>query len=32
LLELRMLAELRQIEDRVSTQVYFVVRRYYGIG
>ena len=32
LLELRMLAELRQIEDRLSTQVYFLVRRYYGIG
>jgi hypothetical protein len=32
LLELRMLAELRQIEDRWSTQVYFLVRRYYGIG
>jgi hypothetical protein len=32
LLELRMLAELQQIEDRWSTQVYFLVRRYYGIG
>jgi hypothetical protein len=32
LLELRLLAELRQIESRWSSQVYFQVRRYYGVG
>jgi hypothetical protein len=32
LLELRLLAELRQIEDRMSSQVYFLIRRYYGTG
>jgi hypothetical protein len=32
LLELRLLAELRQIESRWSSQVYFQVRRYYGIS
>lgn len=32
LLELRLLGELRQIESRLSSQVYFQVRRYYGTG
>lgn len=32
LLELRLLAELRQIEERMSSQVYFLIRRYYGTG
>jgi hypothetical protein len=32
LLELRLLGELRQIEERISSQVYFQVRRYYGTG
>ena len=32
LLELRLLGELRQVESRLSSQVFFHVRRYYGTG